>query len=256
VTTSTFHLPCWLPPLVAERARAVFAAMTEAGMAEEDVAVVRRFTTDPRMEGVWKYFQRKRREGHHRACDYENPVHDLPPSPGRDRAFPPPFTSRATYMQNLAMGVFYSDILCLMTAGRINRFGGPYPTPPPLNEFVSQRCAQHRDLTEGLRAKAKLITTDPLFTEFPRELRKLERRLLQAADAYEELANAAQDVTLRQVPAAVTGYIARCLQNLFGHKMYGQAAVVASVILDRDVTPAEAREWCRKGWVKTHERRP
>jgi hypothetical protein len=242
-------LPCWLPPLVAERARAAFAAMIEAETAEEDVAVVRRFTTDPRMESVWKYLQRKKRGDYQFEPTnyYENPVRDLASSPERDRAFPPPFTSRATYMQNAAMGVFYSDVLCLI------RFWHPHPI---INEFASQWRTQHRDLTEGLRAKAKLITADPRFTNFPRELHKLERRLLQAADAYEELAEVSQDDIIKRMPAAVTGYIAWCLQNLFGHKMYGQAAVVASVILDRDVTPAEAREWCRKGWVKTHERRP
>jgi hypothetical protein len=250
----SLEMPPWLPPLVAKRARAAFAAMIKAGTAEEDVAVVKRLTTDPRMEHVWKYLQRRRREDYRQTSNFENPVRDLAPEgPERDRAFPPPFRTRAIYMQHVAMEVFYSDMLGLMTGGRFNRFGGPYPTPPPFDEFVDP----HRDLAERLRAEAKIISVDPRFIDSPHELHKLERRLLEAANAYEELARAARGVTLRQMPAAVTGQVARNLQRLFGRKMYSQAAVVASVILNRDVTAAEAREWCRhKGWVKTHKKQP
>jgi hypothetical protein len=249
-------LPSWLPPLVAERARAALTAAIEAGSAE-DIAVVKRLTTDPRMENVWKYLQRRRREDHYRTSDFENPARDLAPEGSeRDRAFPPSFRTRAAYMQHVAMETFYCDVLSLMTGGRFNRFGGPYPTPTPTDEFISQWRTPYRDLAEELQAEAKTISVDPRFIDFPHELHKLKRRLLQAADAYEELASASQGDNIRRVPAAVTAHVARNLKTLFGHGMYSQAATVATIILGRDVTAAEAREWCRKGWVKTHERRP
>jgi hypothetical protein len=251
----SLEMPPWLPPLIAERARAAFAAMIEAGTAEEDVAVVKRLTTDPRMEHVWKYLQRRRREDHYRTADYENPVRDLAPKGPFPLPFPSPFPTRAAYMQNVAMGTFYFNVLCLMTGGRFNQFGGPYPTSPP---FLSQFRSSYRDRAEALRAEAKSISEiSRKVYDLPRELDRLERSLLQAADAYEKLANASRADSRRQMPAAVTKYIAEELQTLFGHRMYGQTAVVASVILDRDVTTAEAREWCRhEGWVKTHEKQP
>src|SRR5437667_11790904 len=113
----SLEMPPWLPPLIAERARAAFAAMIEAGTAEEDVAVVKRLTTDPRMEHVWKYLQRRRREDHYRTADYENPVRDLAPKGPFPLPFPSPFPTRAAYMQNVAMGTFYFNVLCLMTGG-------------------------------------------------------------------------------------------------------------------------------------------
>jgi hypothetical protein len=245
-------LPDWLPPLVAERARAILAAAVEAGTEPVIISEVKRLTTDPRMDRVWKYLQRKKRKGHQQTHNYEYPIRDL----GSDGPFPPPFRTRAIWMQHLAMEIFYCDVLCLMTGGRINRLGGPYPTPPP---FISQFRNPYRDRAEALRAEAKSISTveRKKVEGCPRELDRLQRLLQQTADAYEQVANASRTDSERRIPAVVTAQIAKDLEALFGRKMYGQAAAVASVILDRDVTAADARAWCRhKGWIKVHKKQP
>jgi hypothetical protein len=218
------------------------------------VSAVKRLTSDPRLERVWKYLQRKKRKDHQRTDSYEYPVRDL----GSDGPFPPSFPTRAIWMQHLAMEIFYCEVLCLMTGGRINRFGGPWPTPTPIDEFVSQLRTPYRNRVEELRAEAKSISKiDREIEDCPRELDRIERSLLRTADAYEQLAHASRTDSERRIPAMVTKQIARHLEALFGRRMYGQAAAVSSVILDRDVTAAEAREWCRhKGWVKVHKKQP
>src|SRR5262249_55990545 len=134
-------LPDWLPPLVAERARTILTAAAEAGSEPAIVSAIKRLTADPRMEGVWKYLQRKKRERSQRTQAYEYPVKDIVDGTWEpSRTFPAAFPTRAVYMQNLAMEVFYCHVLCTMTGGRINGFGGPWPTPTPTDEFVSQWC--------------------------------------------------------------------------------------------------------------------
>lgn len=71
-------------------------------------------------------------------------------------------------MQHLALEMFYCDF---MTGGRINRFGGPWPTPTPIDEFISQLRTPYRDRAEALRAEAKMISEiDRGIEDCPREI--------------------------------------------------------------------------------------
>jgi hypothetical protein len=241
-------LPDWLPRLIAKRAQALIAE-AENSSHVEDLALIRRLTTDPRMKSVWKYLQRKKRNHHKWTGDYENPVFDpIPNAP-----FPAPFPSRSVWMQHLAMEKFYCDLICMMTWGRFGRFGAPHPA----TEDLAKWRTPYLERAAELRAEAKLVSEINRSVEnCPRELDKVAHRLTQAAVAYEELAHASHADSERRVPAVVTAQIAKDLKVLFGRKMYGQAATVASVILEREVTAAETREWCRSaGWVKV-QRKP
>lgn len=73
------------------RARGILAAAVEAGTEPVIVSAVKRLTNDPRMERVWKYLQRKRREDYQRTSEYEHSIRDL----GSDGPFPSSFPTRA-----------------------------------------------------------------------------------------------------------------------------------------------------------------
>src|SRR6478672_9483338 len=68
--------PLWLPELVAAHARRVYGDALTAGNKDEAAAIMR-ITIDPRMEGVWSYLRRRRRDEEYvRTHEYEHAARD------------------------------------------------------------------------------------------------------------------------------------------------------------------------------------
>ena len=72
--------------------------------------------------------------------------------------------------------------------------------------------------------------------------RKLTKDLRRAADTYARAAKEASAKTAEEAPRGMMALVALTLWELFGTPMYGQAAVVAGLIMRRDVTPTMVRE--------------
>jgi hypothetical protein len=243
------RFPDWLPPLVAERAAVFLSDAVEYGTVE-DLALIKRITTDSRMEGVWKYLLRRRREEHQQTTEYENAIRDTEP----DGRYPMSFSTRAIWMQHLAMKLLYDKVICMMTVGRIGSFRTSFESAnvPSLCSWSNNPYLKR---AEELRAEARSISAiDRRIENCPDELDALERQLVVAANAYFNFAAASLTDSERRIPPMVTAQVCRDLQSFFGRKLYSQAATIATIILNREVTAANAREWSRpKAWVKAHK---
>jgi hypothetical protein len=215
------EFPPWLPPLVREQARALHSELFKAGTAE-DIAVVNRLTSDPKMEGVWKYLQRHKRMNYRRT-GYEHAVYDPQAHSGVNRSS---FPTRAIWLQQLAMREFYIDAI------RWGRMCAAPVTPAPRSY-----------LSRVLRAEASLVEQGMSLLDLSAETkRKVAKELRRAADVYEDAAQESRAKTSKEVPRYLMAMVAQRLRDLFGTPMYGQAATVASLILGRDVTATMVRE--------------
>jgi len=233
----TLTFPTWLPVLVAERARELHQQALDLGR-EDEAAMIVRITSDPRMGKVWAYLRNKRRDPddrHVRTHEYEHAALDPDPTgPYRSDRFP----TRAEWRQQVALEKIYSEII---------RWGG-LPSRLPLSE-----ARRYADEAADLRAKAEVEAkaksgTDRRIDRCRAQHAKLERAYMKAAAAADALATASIANTEELSPAIVTVRTAEALLKNFGKHMYGQAAIIASVVLDRIVTADEAREYCRGGW--------
>ena len=225
------HLPSWLPKWVAARAREFHAQAVASGSATEAAMVVR-IASDPRMKRVWTSLQSKRRHLKARSTQtnkYQFPA-DFYPDCG---AVCEGFKTRAEWIQQAALRALYEEII----------FWGRLSLPSrqssePINIF-------HREASQ-LRASAALYANWPGAP--PVLLRKRQRQLLRAADACEAVAEANRADTSNSIPGALTAQIGARLHGIFGKRMYGTTATIASVVLDTSVTDSEAREHCRGRW--------
>jgi hypothetical protein len=215
------EFPSWVPPLVREQAHALRSELLKSGTAD-DIAVLDRLTSDPKMEAVWKYLQKHKRAGYRKTDRYEHAVYDPMAHTQVNRSS---FPTRGIWLQQLAMRELYLD------AVRWGRMFVPRPVSPHL---------YHHD-ADRLRAEAQCLENEPFGLSVETK-RKLVTRLRRAADVYAQAAEEARAKTSEEIPHYLMDLIARRLKELFGKRMYGQAAVVSSLILGRDVTSTMVRE--------------
>jgi hypothetical protein len=233
----TLTFPTWLPVLVAERARELHQQALDLGRKDEAAMIVR-ITSDPRMGKVWAYLRNRRRDPDDRRVrthEYEHATTDPDPN-GRYRS--DRFPTRAEWRQQVAFENIYSEII---------RWGG-LRSRLPLSE-----ARRYADEAAHLRAKAEVEAeaksgTDRRVDRCRAQHAKLERLYMKTAAAADALAAAYIADTEELSPAFVTVQTAEALFKNFGKRMYGQAAIIASVVLDRTVTAHEAREYCRGVW--------
>jgi hypothetical protein len=228
--------PEWLPSLVAEHAILVWRQAEAAGNVEEANAL-ERMTSDPRMEAVWNYLQRRRRDPdkrHVRTHLYDHVARDA--DPNADNPAPSKFPIRSEALQQLAMRRLYGDMVRL-----VRLYGLPSGVVARAHPAMfPSKQAQRR--IAALRAEADTITEGPA-----RARRKVQHALLAAASAREELAQAVADGARQGLPTAIATLIARKLFRYFvgarensaggllGDYMPAQAAVIASVILNTTI---------------------
>jgi hypothetical protein len=106
--------PTWLPSLVADHATLVWRQAETSGNTEEADAMTR-ITCDPRMEAVWNYLQRRRRDPdkrHVRTHLYDHVARDA--DPNADNPAPGKFRLRSEALQQLAMSRLYGDMVRLV----------------------------------------------------------------------------------------------------------------------------------------------
>jgi hypothetical protein len=214
--------PSWLPPLVREQAHALRSEMLKSGT-PDDIAVLDRMTSDPKMEAVWKYLQKHRRAGYRRTDDYEHAVRDPMAHSGVNRSS---FPTRASWLQQLAMRELYIEAV---------RWACAYAAPA---------SPDHLYLTDALRLRGEAqqcLEREPFGLSVATK-RRLATRLRRAADAYTDAAKEARTKASEEIPRYVMMMIAGRMHDLFGKRMYGQAATIASLIMERDVTPTMVRE--------------
>ena len=229
--------PSWVPALVADWAMVLHQQAVDRGHLDEAAMIVR-VTSDLRMKKFWAYLQSKRRDPedrHIRTHEYKHAAPDADPNgPYPSNQFP----TRQEWRQQAAFERIYSEVI---------RWGG-LPLRLPLSEFrlYAKEAASLRAKAE---AEAKLEAgTDRRVNRCRSQHAKLARAYIRAAEAADALAVASSADAKELAPALVTVGIAEALLQNFGDRMYGQAATIASVVLESTVTAAEAREYCRGVW--------
>jgi len=213
--------PTWLPPLIREQAHVLRSELLKSGTSD-DIAVLDRMTSDPRMEAVWKFLQKHKRAGYRKLADYQHAVYDPMAHSAVNRSS---FPTRAVWLQQLAMREFYTDIV---------RWARAYVAPASPHFYYHPRA-------DALRAEASFVERDP-FGLSAETKRKLAKDLRRTADTYARAAKEARTKTSEEAPRYMMWLVAMWLHQLFGKWMYGQAATVASLILRRKVTSKMVRK--------------
>jgi hypothetical protein len=81
--------------------------------------------------------------------------------------------------------------------------------------------------------------------------KKLQRSLYETAEKYEAYANLLADRHLDSAASIeFVRQMAGTLKDLFGKRLNSTVATIASVALDRAITPANVKDWCRPPFVK------
>jgi hypothetical protein len=249
------EFPNWLPRLVRERAHELHAIALATNSAE-DVAEVMRITTDARMKNVWRYLESKRRIRSRRSAHYQHPAID----PMRHESYARDgFSTRAEWMQQIGMRAIYEMMFRLARPGLMRRWTEMHTyNQCSMEEFSLEEIWNQpnpfRDQAATLRANAtkwseQLNENNNGFAE----LQKAIALMLRAADSLDAAYRARFRTTPREVLTAVTALIARQMASFFGTPMYGQTAIIASVVLDRSVTIDQAREAHRGVWGAAHK---
>jgi hypothetical protein len=231
--------PAWLPSLVAEHATLVWRQAEAAGNAEEADAI-ERITCDPRMEEVWMYLQRRRRDPekrHVRMHLYDHAARDN--DPNADNPAPGKFPTRLETLQQAAMSHLYGDMVRLtrlygMPSGPAR---GPRahphllePHPWTRSNWLRLILARMRAGPAKARAKHEHILRDDVATALDGQIK------LEIAD------------TVAGIPAAVVRIIGSKLERRFGVTMAGQTATIAGVILNSEVSTEKAQRFLCTRW--------
>jgi hypothetical protein len=231
--------PTWLPSLVADHATLVWRQAETAGNTEEADAITR-ITCDPRMEEVWSYLRRRRRDPDKRQVrthEYAYAARDDDPNAGNPA--PGKFPTRLETLQQLAMSRLYGDMV------RLTRLYGMPSGPARGPRSHPHLLAPHpwSTIAVALRAMA------PRMESGSAKLRgRRERDIHTAAAAIEDQTETEISATIDGIPAAVTRLIAGRLRRRFGVPMVGQTAIIAGVILNSEVSAEKAQRFLCARW--------
>jgi hypothetical protein len=231
--------PAWLPSLVAEHAILVWRQAEAAGNVEEADAL-ERITRDPRMETVWRYMQRRQRDRekrHVRTHLYDRAARD--DNPNADNPAPGKFPTRSETLQQLAMSQTYGDMV------RLTRLYGMSSGPargPRSHPHLAQPHPWNSTAAE-LRAMASRVEAGTA------KMRTHRRRdIADTAGVIESQIEQEINNTIDNIPAAVVRIIGGKLERRFGVTMVGQAATIASVILDSEMSTEKAQRFLCARW--------
>jgi hypothetical protein len=242
------ELPHWLPPLVRKHAQKFYAQAVASGR-EDELAMVRRITSDSRMRTVWRYLQNKRRLQYFRTAEYKNPVND--PMATADY-HPKEFSTRAEWLQQAGLAAIYErahTLGCLCLPSRLSegdahrRFPSEYENLP--NIFRDQ-AATFRATAETWLNRCQQGKQQGL-KRYCAALEKIISRIHVLAEDFEGLEKIWEEnwkpakLKPKDMVAAVTAQIARKFNDVLGEPMYGQTATIASLVLNVRVTREQAR---------------
>jgi hypothetical protein len=238
------RIPPWVPEPVAQAAHNIYAYWAVDNR-RRMIACLVRLVSDERMRRVWSELARR-----HRDKTFMHPAATAPASqpPTTDcEVWPPP--SKPDECQDEAMAsLLRASLLCAIQ---------------PWTTMTRQQAENDR---RRYVAMARQLRTDASHLQLwigppirPREDRDRLRLLASAAGAYEHAAaniayklegNSSSFPIIRKrrrggsadqwLALNITG---QC-RGLFGSPLYGVAAIVMSVILDREITPRTVRQWC------------
>jgi len=240
-------LPAWLPPLVREHARLIYGQCRD----DDEAAALLRVTVDPRMEVVWTYLRRRRRDlqaRHVRTHEYEHAARDDNPNdPNPDPRFP----TRNEALQQRALRRLYGEVVRLTrlygVPSRDARRRIAHPLAPGVHPHLALPNRFEREAAAHL-ATAERLASGPIPA---RERRKVQKALQRTAASFEAAAAAVVAETIDHLPVAVASGIARKLsQGFVGHRtnaaggpigdlMPTQAAIIASVIFGQTITAGD-----------------
>jgi hypothetical protein len=241
-------LPAWLPPLVREHARLIYQQSRD----DDDAAALLRVTIDPRMEAVWAYLRRRRRDvedRHVRTHEYAHAARDDNPNdPNPDPRFP----TRNEALQQHALRRLYGEVVRLTrlygVPSRPKRRPPAHPLAPGVHPNMALPNRFEREAAAH-RVTAERLASRPIMPA--RERRKVQKALQRAALSYDALAAAVVAETIDHLPVAVARGIARKLFQGFvgqrttaaggpiGDYMPTQAAIIASVIFGQTITASD-----------------
>jgi hypothetical protein len=237
----TLEMPDWVPIEVAQDiVSALDLLRSEAGDREIEnrFSVLRRLATDPRMSRVWHEFTRRKRSKYRSTSLFLNSVLTIPPEAARrleiDAADP-------GNCQAVAMRVIFWLTYCLATF--------------PLKIVVRNKLRPRALLACRPEAYFKDIVVDWL--DLPEivktaaaalrdDIRRSGMGLWHVVLCSGEVAlmvnrrTAIRDARMRCVGIGIAGVC----EDQFGNRLYGTAATMASVALDRNVGLGQIRQWC------------
>jgi hypothetical protein len=224
-------LPDWLPTLVREHA---FHSMRMARTGSE-IATILRVATDPRMEDVWNYLRRRRRDGHVKTHEYDHAARNDRPNDANPN---PQFHTRIEALQQQAMSRLFGYAVRLARRHQLHpHLAVPHP-------WETQAA--------GLR-----VTAGILVGESPRDREKMVRDVTCTAETLEKAAKNAVTATKQRTPAALVVLVAKELFRLFdfprsavnAHKAKkisaapALAANIVGVILDKPISADAAARY-------------
>jgi hypothetical protein len=212
--------PDWVPRRVAQEAEALHKEA--AGLwSRDEIEVLNRLATDPRMKVAWDELRKRRRQAHRPTGKFFYSV----PSPG------PVSSERAADLHAAALAILFKFVVL---RARLNI--GSLPQLEAARRPYSEQAALLRQDAETLAAEGD---------------RAAAKRLVKAAEVYERRGD--KFFLFGHGQTAEVGFavsIAKLMSDLFRSPMYGTVATLASVAFDRQIQRDAVREWCRGVWGK------
>ena len=252
------HIPSWVPPQVAQRARENYkdwrwlADYALTGPDRDDLEQIVEFQIplirDQRMRRVWYELSRRRRED-------GTFMHPATPSRYRAGIFMEPVAAPsieaadADARQGEAMVQLFETALKCRFAREVPGIAMTHrQAEQKRDDFLAKSMALMDDATAGGFFEIVLFDGE-------RNIMTEERsvRLRAAAAVYEEIAFETFAADMRTALERDSGdaearWLARAIaskcQSLFGSAMYGVTATITSVALGREISQRTVRQWC------------
>jgi hypothetical protein len=205
-TISSLTIPDWFPKQIAGAARLIYERALNRS--QDEATLVARLITDPRMATVWRELEKRERQSHQPTPTFHHKARvDVPPGPQGD------IDIQYNAMKQL--------LAFALLAAKTPRILQSYP--------------QYSGLANQLRSDADRVRNDQPGAKAER----LAKSLVRAADAYDEIGRLESANHYRTAIAD----IAEFMSERFGSRMHGLTATIASVALEREISPSKVREW-------------
>ncbi len=223
------EMPVWVPEEMKELLAHTLYALTSD---LNEVSLLKRMATDPRMKNVWVELMKKNRsEGKGKFFNAKSPPIGIEDG---DRW-------RYGVLETLFRHIFSCGKLCLSEAS------GKLPKVIERKRDEYDRRAIELDYDTRFVRRVTRMAKGRIRAGFEKRAKQLEK----AARAYLEVS-----VLLGKrffdsselVAILFSSSIASKMRDNLGSPKYGTVATIASVVLEREIKPSDVRKWCEGPW--------